>query len=191
MNCRRKRKSGLQNKPGFSNLKQLDNGWSMDQPQAPPKASYQKSPTSTDAPSSLGVNGALGTAAAVSLLMSEGMDKAGATGVDSVTDLPQYDEERRLMKVAIERMSSPGLGILTASSMSNAKMQALMSGGPGLLQQLWGQVLSRRYRVLYCRYRVLGFRAKVKNFTLNSICPAGRLVASQQRHWFRHRSEAM
>ena len=145
---RKKRRSDLQNGDGFSSLDQADkgDGVASDQPKVPATTSSQRNTSSTDEPSSLAVNGAFGTATAASWLMSEGLDKAGAAaGVDGFTELPQYEEERRLMKAAFERMSSPGLGILTASSMSNAKMQALMSGGPSLLQQQWGQALSRRY----------------------------------------------
>ena len=63
----------------------------------------------------------------------EGTEKTVTAADDSLPELPDYIEERRLMKAAFERMSSPGLGILTASSKSNAKMQALISGGPSHL----------------------------------------------------------
>ena len=100
----------------------------LDETESHPPSSRHKAQSLSKSPSSESMQGPFATAMPATHLTSEAL----TTALDGLSELPRHFEERRLMHEAFERLSSPGLGILTVSSASNAKMQALMLGGASL-----------------------------------------------------------
>ena len=58
-------------------------------------------------------------------------DGHGETPTDGLAEMPTFGEERRMLKAAFERLSSPGLDLVAlGANKSNAKMQTLLLSSP-------------------------------------------------------------